>query len=92
MMVRWLTRRRVVLIVMLALLMGGTALLVPALQSPVALSASVSGAASGAVSNAVLGDDWTCSSFAFLTTCTRIEMAPPVGQGLAGNSHGRPGA
>lgn len=75
----WLTPRRLALGVAVALLMGGTALL------------SVSAIASHPVSSAVLGNQWQCSSFAFLTSCTRVEMITPVAHGLSGNQQGRPG-
>jgi len=61
-----LTRRRVALAVAVALLVGGTALL------------SFSAITSQPVSSAVLGSQWQCSSFAFLTTCTRVEMITPI--------------
>ena len=71
MMSPWLTRRRLALGAAAALLIGGTALL------------SFSAASSHPVSSAVLGNQWKCSSFAFLTTCTRIEMVTPVAHGLS---------
>lgn len=76
---QWLTRRRVVLGAAAAVLMGGTALLSCSVISP------------QPVSNAVLGTQWQCSSFAFLTTCTRVEMIMPVAHSLSRNQHGGPG-
>lgn len=76
---RWSTRRRLALAVVVAVLMGGTAL----------LSSSV--VSSHLVSSAVLGSQWECRSFAFLTTCTRVEMVTPVAHGLGRDLHGRPG-
>jgi hypothetical protein len=75
-----LTRRRLVLLAVVALLMGGTALLSSAVVSP------------HPVSSAVLGNQWQCSSFAFLTTCTRVEMTTPVAHGVSRSLHGGPGA
>jgi hypothetical protein len=75
----WSTRRRLALSAAVALLMGGTALL------------SFSVISSHPVSSAVLGNQWQCSSFAFLTTCTRVEMITPVAHGFSGNQQGRPG-
>ena len=79
----WSTRRRLalaaVVAVFLALLMGGTEL----------LSSSI--VASHPVSSAVLGSQWECSSFAFFTTCTRVEMVTPVAHGLGRDPRGRPG-
>ena len=76
----WLTRRRLALLAVAALLMGGTALLSSAVVSP------------HPVSSAVLGDQWQCSSFAFLTTCTPVEVMTPVVHGASRSVHGRPGA
>ena len=77
----WSTRRRLVLAaVVVALLMGGTALL----SSPVL--------SSHPVSSAVLGNQWECNSFAFLTTCTRVEMITPVAHDLGRERRGGPGA
>ena len=73
----WLTPRRLALGVAVALLIGGTALL--------SFSAITS---SQPVSSAVLGNQWQCSSFVFLTTCTRVEMIMPVAQGLSRNQRG----
>jgi len=75
----WSTRRRLALAAAVALLLGGTAL----------LSSSI--VASRPVSSAVLGNQWECRSFAFLTTCTRLEMVRPVAHGLGTDPHGRPG-
>jgi len=75
----WSTRRRLALGATMALLMGGTALL------------SFSAILSHPVSSAVLGNQWQCSSFAFLTTCSRVEMITPVAHGLSRNQQGRPG-
>lgn len=75
----WLTRRRLALGAAAALLMGGTALLSCSAISP------------QPVSSAVLGNQWQCSSFAFLTTCTRVEMVMPVAHGLSRNQQGGPG-
>jgi hypothetical protein len=75
----WSTRRRLAFAAAVALLMGGTALL----SSPVL--------SSHPVSSAVLGNQWECRSFAFLTTCTRLEMVTPVAHGLGRDLHGRPG-
>ena len=75
----WLTGRRLALGAAVALLMGGTALL------------SFSAISSHPVSSTVLGNQWQCSSFVFLTTCTRVEMITPVAHGLSRNQQGRPG-
>ena len=75
----WSTRKRLALAAVVALLMGGTALL----SAPVVSSRPVS--------SAVLGNQWECSSFAFFTTCTRVEMVTPVAHGLSRDPHGRPG-
>jgi len=76
----WLTRRRLALLAVVALLMGGAALLSSGVVSP------------HPVSSAVLGNQWQCSSFALLTTCTRVEMITPVAHGASRSLHGRPGA
>ena len=76
MMSSWSTRRRLALAAAAALLMGGTALL------------SLSAVSSHPVSSTVLGNQWQCSSFAFLTTCTRVEMIRPVAHGLSRNPQG----
>jgi len=75
----WLTRRRLALAVAAALLMGGTALM----SSPVVSSRPVS--------SGVLGSQWECNSFAFLTTCTRVEMVTPVAHSLSRDPRGKPG-
>jgi hypothetical protein len=75
----WSTRRRLALAAAVAVLLGGTALL------------SSSMVVSHPVSSAVLGNQWECRSFAFLTTCTRLEMVMPVAHGLSRDLHGRPG-
>jgi hypothetical protein len=75
----WSTRRRLALAAVVALLLGGTALLSSAVFS------------SHPASSAVLGNQWECSSFAFLTTCTPVEMMTPVAHGLGRDQHGRPG-
>jgi hypothetical protein len=72
----WLTRRRLALGAAVALLVGGTALLSSFAISP------------QPVSNAVLGNQWQCNSFAFLTTCTRVEMIMPVAHGLSRSQPG----
>jgi len=74
------TGRRLALLAAAALLMGGTALLSSAALSP------------HPVSSAVLGDQWQCSSFAFLTTCTPVEVMTPVVHGASTSVRGRPGA
>jgi hypothetical protein len=74
-----LTRRRLALLAVVALLLGGTALL-------------SSGVSWHPVSSAVLGDQWQCSSLAFLTTCSRVETTVPVAHGASRILHGRPGA
>jgi hypothetical protein len=75
----WLTQRRLALGAAVALLVGGTALLSSFAISP------------QPVSSAVLGNQWECSSFAFLTTCTRLEMIVPVAHRLSRNQQGGPG-
>jgi len=75
----WLTRRRLALGATAAVLMGGTALLSCSAISP------------QPVSSAVLGNQWQCSNFAFLTTCTRVEMITPVAHSLSRSPQGRPG-
>jgi hypothetical protein len=75
----WLTRRQLALGGAVALLMGGTALM------------SFSAISSHPVSGTVLGNQWQCSKFAFLTTCTRVEMITPVAHGLGRSQQGRPG-
>jgi predicted membrane protein len=75
----WSTRRRLAVAAVLALLLGGTAL----------LSSSV--VVSYPMSSTVLGNQWECSSFAFFTTCTRVEMVTPVAHGLGRDLRGRPG-
>src|ERR1700719_2396638 len=57
----WLTRKRLVLLAIAALLLVGTVLLsIPAVYSQL-------------VSNEILGDEWQCRKIAFLLTCTRLE-------------------
>ena len=79
MIIPWLTRKRLALGAVAALLMGGTALL------------SCSAIAPQPVSSAALGNQWQCSSFAFLTTCTRVELIMPVAHGLSRNQQRGPG-
>ena len=76
----WLTRGRLALLAVVALLMAGAALLSSGIMSP------------HPVSSAVLGNQWQCSSFAFLTTCTRVEVMTPVADSVSRSLHGRPGA
>jgi len=72
-----LTRGWVALLAVVALLLGGAALLSSGVVS------------SHPVSSAVLGNQWQCSSFAFLTTCTPVEIMTPVAHRV---SRSRPGA
>lgn len=75
----WLTHRRLALLAAAALLMAGTAFL------------SVSAVSTQPVSSPILGVEWECRSFVFLTTCTRVEMITPVAHGLSKNLQGRRG-
>ena len=75
----WSTRKRLAVAAVAVLLMGGTALLSSSAVSP------------HPVSSAVLGNQWQCSSIAFLTTCTRVEMVTPVAHALGRDQQGRPG-
>jgi hypothetical protein len=67
----WLTRKRLVLLAIAALLLVGTVLLsIPAVYSQL-------------VSNEILGDEWQCRKIAFLLTCTRLEGVAPAAHGLS---------
>jgi hypothetical protein len=67
----WLTRKRLALLAVVALLLVGTALLsIPAVFSQL-------------VSNEILGNEWQCRKIAVLLTCTRLEGVAPVAHGLS---------
>lgn len=67
----WVTRKRLALLAIAALLLAGTVLLsIPAVHSQL-------------VSSEILGDEWQCRKIVFLLTCTRLEGVAPVAHGLS---------
>ena len=67
----WLTRKRLALLAVVALLLAGAAIVsIPAVFSQL-------------VSSEILGNEWQCRKIAFLVTCTRLEGVAPVAHGLS---------
>jgi len=66
----WSTRKRLALLAVAALVVGGTALL------------SITAVAPKPVSSGILGSEWQCQRVVVLVTCTRLEGVERNAHGL----------